>query len=75
MSQSETEKQLDDLLDIFNSTDLNAAEVFNTWEMDFLEGMSEKVDELGLIGNDIPEFTEKQTEKIDEIWRKYCAKD
>lgn len=65
------EEKLDDLLDIFNSSDLNAAEVFNTWELEFLEGMSERVDDID-ISEDI-NLTEKQEEKINELWEKYCG--
>lgn len=72
MTQNDTEKQLDDLLDIFNSTTENAADKFNTFELDFLEGMSEKVDFQVAELEDL-NLTEKQIEKIDEIWRKYCA--
>lgn len=61
--------KLNDLLEILNSTTENAADKFNTWELGFLEGMSERVDEYNL--EDLY-ITDLQEDKIDEIWRKYC---
>lgn len=65
------EEKLDDLLDILNSSTENATDKFNTWELEFLERMSEKIDEID-ISEDL-NLTDKQEEKISELWEKYCG--